>query len=165
MLHTTRFQLGVDTKAIVEHLILTTVGQQIPYIELSQLIGHDIQQPKYRSCLSSARRILVKEHNMVFGTIRNVGIQRLADTEIVREGDLGIKKVRRSCRRTAGKVICANYNTLSQDDKNKHNLSLSVLGAITHVTSIKEQRKIGNAVSKAASEIDHSMLLEICKTI
>jgi len=161
--HVTRFQLGFVTKQLVDHLLTASVGQEMSYEELSKVLGHNILQQKYRSCLASARRILIKEHDIVFDTIRSVGIQRLNDAEIVLEGAVGIRKVRRACKRTARKVVCANYSTLSQDNKNTHNQSLSTLGALMHVTSIKEQRKVGHAVSKVADEIDHTALFAICK--
>ena len=158
-----RFHIGVNTKLLVNYLKDVPIGTKISYTELSTVIGDDITLPANRSTLASARKILIHEHNIIFGTIIKYGLKRLENEEIVLEGASGIRVVRRACKRAVRKVVCADYPTLSNTGKTKHNCSLSLLGTMHFMTNNKQQKRIESAVQQTMQQIDHTKLLEICK--
>jgi len=159
----TRFHLSQHTKQLVNYLLTVKIDEEVPYEQLSTLIGCDILDPKHRANLTSARCILIKDHNIVFGTIIKFGLKRLKDEEIVLEGDKSIRRIRRECRRGARKVVCIqNYSALPQEAQIKHNQSLSILGTLRYMTSNKQLNKIAEEVKICQVQLDHTKLLEVC---
>ena len=158
----TRFYIGVLTKQLVDYLKCIPVGTKITYNDISTIIGYDVQRA-HRHVLTSARKILEREYSIVFGTIIKYGLKRLEDIEIVHTGNEGIRKIRKTSRRYARRVVCIDYDTLPQDSKREHNIVLSILGTMHHMTSTKQRKKIENIVEVNTTILDHTKLLEVCK--
>jgi hypothetical protein len=75
------FQLSELTSALVRYLGQFEKGTRLTYKELSKAVGADIRSHDHH--LISARRILERDHNAVWGCVPpRVGLHRLNDAEI-----------------------------------------------------------------------------------
>jgi hypothetical protein len=158
--------LSVDAQEIYKRLVKLAEGETITYQELSDIIGRDIQ--KHRNCLYTAYKMALKENRMVFDTIRDEGIRRLKNDEIPNViGTYSITRIRRTSRRGATKIVAADYNSLSNEMKVKHNAHLSVLGAFIQMTKQKAIERIETAVreNEDLNKITYARTLEQFKTI
>ena len=139
-------EMSIDTKLILHRLQKAEIGDVITYKELSEIIGRDIQA-EARGCLLSAMRSCLAIER-VFGTVRKVGIKRLTDRELAGIGE-GIRShISRVARKAMKKMtLVSSFDSLSNEEKIRHNTSVSMLGAIGHITSSKAIRALENKVA------------------
>lgn len=136
------------------------VGELVQYPELSEIIGQDIQTVG-RSKLYTAMRMQQRESKRVFGCVRGVGIKLLSDSEIVGTRDPALKRIRRTARKAAGKLICVkDWESLSNEEKVRHNAGLSVFGTLYAMTRPKKLRQLEEAVP-----IERQRKLSMAKTL
>ena len=139
-------ELSVDTIAITHTLEKVGVGDSIKYSDLNKAIGRDVQKDA-RSNMDSARRILQRDHKMIFSPIRGVGLLRLNDGDIVSVAASGVERQRRASRRTLKVLDCAKYDVLDRKAQTEYNTTLSVRGVLSHVTSNKSVAKVRDRLS------------------
>lgn len=148
-------QLSVDARLLYERLV--KVEGTITYKELNEVVGGNVQE-KQRGVLTTARKMAESIDGIVFGTISTVGLKRLNDSEIVNLSDGIIRHVRRSSRKGISKISkVADFNNLSNEDKIKHNASLSILGVFAEISKPK---KIGLIEKKVAAAQDSLSLIK-----
>jgi hypothetical protein len=154
------FQASAETHAIIKLLSNAEIGAKITYEQIIRATGEDPAKGiiAVRGFLYTAQRHLQREKNFVFGTIQGVGVQRLADPEIVDATKAKIVHVRRGARRAAGKLACADFTNLTKDQKGDALTLQSQLGACQLALSLRaahaiEQKleqgqklKIGNVI-------------------
>lgn len=146
---TDRFRLSPETNAVVKKLEQASVGESVSYADLSLCVGGNIQNKK-RYHLDSARRILLNDKQIVFGVLPGEGLKRLNDNEIVLESCRSLNRIKRATRTGARKMGCVdNYDNLPVELKQRHNSTLSVLGAIQLFTKPSNVKKIDSAVSES----------------
>ena len=152
--------ISIESQKVIERLGWCEPGDFVSYQELSQIAGGDIQDGKYFA-LDTGRKRLERDRSYVFATVKNEGVKRLTDEEIVRTSEIGITKVRREARRSVRKLVCVDFDTLTNVAKIKHNARLSVFGALAIVTSAKKQRLIEQAVSETKTRLDVGQTLRL----
>jgi hypothetical protein len=142
----------MDSKAIEERLVDLEIGEEIAYSELSELIGRDVTSE--RGALNSARRRLVRDHQMVFGVIRGVGLKRLDDAEIVGTGESVNDHIRRTARRAARQIACVrDFEAMPPEKRTQHNTWLSLFGAIASVTRAPCVKRLAAAVEQSRASL------------
>lgn len=138
-------EINVDARVLLARLKAANVGDFIPYSELSDLIGRNVQKD-CRYILDSARNWAKKER-IIFGTVTGLGIKRLDDAGKVRVGAGMMDTIRRTSRRAAQTLAAVeSFDSLSNEMKIQHNMSLSVFGIIQQATSRKVQDRISERV-------------------
>lgn len=140
---------SIDTTTIERFLSQVSVGHTVPYETLTTLIGRDVTG-KARHILNSAIRRLRRDQHQAFAAVRGVGVQRLDDVQIASSGQAGVRKITGVCRRSRAVLACVqNFEALPNDAKLKHNVALSVFGAIAHIGQSATMRRIEGVVSNA----------------
>ena len=113
-------ELSIDTQVIVKLLseMAGKEGQIITYAVMGQAVGRDLQRHD-RHILESARRIVFRDHRLVFDTVVNAGLKLMTDEEVARSGERTTAHIRRSAKkqlRVFGYGI-RNFDGLSKDAK------------------------------------------------
>lgn len=140
-------ELSHDTETLAACLRTVPVGGTVSYETLSGLIRGNVQQGA-RHLLDSARRIVQREEQAVFGTIRGVGLKRLTDTDKARTGGASLQRINRTSRRGIQILSCVqDFDKLDLNDKVKHNAYLSILAVFYEVSRPKSVRRIEGAVA------------------
>jgi hypothetical protein len=156
-------QVSTDTRALVDAGKLIAVGSVWPYEEMTAILGRDIQGDA-RSVLESARRIMEREYNIVFGVIRNVGLKHLTDDEAINTGQGTIDHNRRMSRRAAKRIASLKSpETVSQAAQTKQFTFLSLFGAIVHMTRPRQIEKLSSRVEAAHKELPLAKTLDAFK--
>lgn len=135
-----QFRLGVDTQTLLKYLETIPVGEIVSYEVLGNLIGCDVQSD--RGSLESARRLLVRDNQIVFGVVRGVGLKRLNPSEVVEQEGETVTKIRRATKRSLKRLASADFDSLSKPDQNKHRLVSATLGAIAVCSSQKAHNRL-----------------------
>jgi len=156
-------ETSMDTRLLVQKMEKTEMGEVVEYNDLSNHIGRNVQD-KARYVLESARRILVREHRMVFAAVRNVGLRRMDDSQLAAIGVDARKRINRASKRAISKITCVrNFEELSNSDKVQHNTSLSLLGMVTFCTTHHAARRLENKVRGSGNALPTALALEIMK--
>jgi hypothetical protein len=140
------FKLSSDTIAIARALETLAIGESISYNQLTGIIGRDITQ--FRNALESARHTVLRDKQMVFDTLRGVGLIRLNDSEIVDLSDKAREQSRKLAKRIAKKLVCVNYNSLSKEKQVKHNTALSMFGVIAELSSSSSVKRLEQKIEE-----------------
>jgi hypothetical protein len=153
--------LSADSRLVYNRLKAANVGDTIPYAELSQIVGRNVQTTA-RSTLDTARRMAMREDRYVFGVSANVGLVRLDDCSIVDFGSTGAVRARRAIRKSARVLGCvADFNAMPNDKKIQHNAMLSLYGALYEAVKPSGIAKVELAVDKASGELPMRKTLEL----
>ena len=161
MTNQTIAEQSVDTRLLVALLQKAEIGQVFNYTELSERLGRSIMGAE--PSLSSARRIVQRDFDIVFDVIRGQGIKRLSDAEIVALGDTLPGRVRRTARRMVQKIAKAKDGELSKDQITQRNAVVSMAGALIHMASKSNMAKLEDAVRVNAGELAVGKTLELFK--
>lgn len=155
-------EISVDAQLLIKRLKEVKKGESVTYSELSKLISGDVLKGD-RYALVRARHRLFKDERVVFGTIRNQGLKRLEDADHIGIGEAATNRVRRISRRSAEKMLCADFDKLNNDQKIEFNTHISVLGALAMVTKADRIRQVKAAVSVSHEKLALGPTLEAFK--
>lgn len=150
-------QKSIDAQIIERHLETAEVGQLVTYVELSQLVGRDVQK-KDRHLLETAKRSLLRR-GMVFETVWSEGVKRVTDNENITNRQRDFAHIRRAAGTSLKKLACVNQDALDNEAKIKFNATASHLGVIRQLTG----RKAIEAVEKQTRESQQQ--LPLAKTV
>ncbi len=153
-------ELSVDAQVLAKRLETAKPGEVVTYAELSRLIRRDVQH-EAASVLSSARRVVQREHKAVFGAVIKQGLKRLDASGIVSVGEQGIQKITRASRRAARRLACADYDALPNADKVRFNTAASLLGAMELATKPNRVKALAAAVETAAAKLPTADVLTL----
>lgn len=124
-----QFKLSIDTQTIMSILREAQIGDVVPYHTLTEAIRKDVTK-EGRSPMDSARRVLMRDKNIVFDCIRGVGLKRLSDCEITETSATFIRQARRKADKGLKTIACADYQKLNQEQRNQHNVGAAILGVM-----------------------------------
>lgn len=147
------FTASVDATLLAKRLAKCAVGEQIGYGELSAIIKRDVTGDD-RHLLETARRIVQREHKIVFDVVRTVGLVRLSDAEIAEVWRRDVASIGRKARAGARRTACADYEKLQPEKQRAFNTAISVFGFIRHILKPKSVQQIEDATSKEQKRFD-----------
>lgn len=139
-------QIGVDALMLARRLAAVSVGEQISYKELSQVIGKDVQAG---NTLRSARNHVLRD-GIIFDCVRGVGLVRMTNDKKAESWIPDMHKARRACKRGMRKLLTVNMDELSPEKQRSVSVGMSTLGAIELFTSAKSIRKIEDSIKPSA---------------
>ena len=150
-------EMSVNTKLLVAHILDVAPDALVPYAELEGVISEPVQANKgsgkgYRA-LQAARNHLLFQHGRWCVTIINEGIRWSRGSEVVDEAVAVAVRVRRATRKAKLKLMTADYDSLSPDDKIKHNTYLTLVSFIEQTTRAPAIKRIEAGVRAAQSEL------------
>lgn len=153
-------EMGIDVREVVERMRTLKQGESVGYRELTQLIGRDVTV--HRHICDSARRILMRDHNMVFRAVMNEGFKRLDDAEVVDVVTTGRRnKIRKQAAVAVRELTTVAYEALGDSHQKRHNTGLALFGALFHATSKASVRRLGERVANAGGRIDAKGTLKL----
>jgi len=137
-------EISVDTMKIIDFLSVCAINEEITYKQLAQCIN---RASIPNGMLTTARKRLLADKKMVFGTIRKVGLIRLSDAAIVENSGATFYKIQRSTKREAKKLNVVDFETLPTTMKLKHSANCAVLAIMYDLSSPKKQLAIASKIA------------------
>jgi hypothetical protein len=141
-----RFTASYETRLLYERLRKLEVKEIVSYQELSKIIGQDVQESG-RGALTSARKMAQRDDRIVTDAVTNVGITRIGDVETIASASLTFKKVRRAVQRGTERLTSVDFDNLSNDDKIRHNASISAFMVMKMMGRPKTVERLAAAVN------------------
>lgn len=163
------FERSADTATLVAFVGKSEPGQLITRSEVAAKIGRDTRDQRLAGAMQSVFRILQRERNMVFETVRGEGWRRMPDADVA---DAVSERTRESVYRRAlqgDKKINAALQSgnLTAEQTASAVQKSSVLKMLAETTKAKTFAKLGQRVSSTGSVpiptqkmLDH--LKEVC---
>lgn len=127
--------------------------EMVTYDELDNVAGEPIRQSRGYGWLATARRILQRERDQVWLSVRGVGLKRANVDEVRDSANNCVTKSRRSSWRGIKQLATVDFSTLNNDQRVRFNTTASLLGAIHHMTGTKSVAKIEGAVAVAQDKL------------
>lgn len=154
-------ELSPDAKLLMERLEQCRVDDVVTYDELNKIVDRDLQ--KNGAPLRRARLKLQNEKQMVFDAVRNVGVKRLSDADIVATTAEGFpRKLRKVARRGIRRIASVqNFTNLNLNDQNRHNSTMSVLSVVDHIMHSSRLKRLEAKVAEAKAAISLNKTLEL----
>lgn len=155
-------ELSIHSMELYRRLIKCEKGEFIPYSELSDIIGMDIQKEGY--CYGyRAREMALRNDGLRFEAVSKEGFKCLTDEEnAMITGPFEVKKLSRMTRKGIQKVTAIDdYGKLSNEAKRNHNFGLSVLGVVRYTTKPKRLKRIMAEVSKKPRELSFDSTIRL----
>jgi len=147
--------LAANTSTLLDAFIKLKVGEVLSYEEMTALIDRDVR-PKYEGYqhLQSARKIALQHYQVVLGSLRKVGVKRLADAEKVKEVQSRAVRIRRASK-TAIQVGTAmdNFDALPSDLKEACNTAISAMRVVELVASRHGMKTLVAKVRELGSQL------------
>jgi hypothetical protein len=141
------YSQSLETQQLVKVLADKAHDPLFTYEEIEKASGVDPR--KSQAALASARRIVLRDHGIVFVTVRKVGIKRATDSEIVDGSSSDLSRIRNTSRRALKKLgAVANFAELPADKQREFNVKSSTFAVLHHATTATAQRKLEAAVTK-----------------
>ena len=156
-------EIGIDAQLLAKRLGQMTQGEEVDYAELGKIVGRDVQV-EARGALQSARRVVHREQGLVFGVKRGWGLRCLEDAEIIHTAAGTMRHIGKMARRKSRDLAAVkDYAALSDQEKVRHNASLSILAVIDHGVKGKAIQKVEIAVGKERDKLAIAKTLELFK--
>jgi hypothetical protein len=153
-------EASVDTRFLVEAMRKVKPGELITYETLSQACGRDVREKRHLT--DSARRILLRDHSMVFRCIANEGFIRLEDEKIVDVVNIDRReRMRRQAAYAIKELGCVEYDKLPKTHQLSHNTGVALFGSLYQATSQQSVKKLQERVANAGGEIDLTGTLKL----
>jgi len=140
-----RFQKSSDTGILENLLSEAKVGELITYQKMSEALGRDVRQYAMNA-LCSARKMVLKNKQYVFGTECSQGLRRLDDSAIVMASEEDRTRMLRQARRAITKLSCVKFDELNDVAKRKHIVASAQFGAVEMFSKTSATKKITEAV-------------------
>ena len=145
------FKASIDATQIAKALSAVPVGGEITHDDMAVLCGRSFD--RLRGAMSTALGIVQREKRMVFASVRGVGYVRLDDSQIVDTFDHARQRMRRLAAKAATRIVCVEYDKLSNEAKVKHNTALSIIGAMSEMASVGSAKRIEKRIAECGTSL------------
>lgn len=153
-------EASVDTRFVADAMKKTQPGETISYETLNAACGRDVRAARH--LIESARRILLRDHSMVFRCVPNEGYIRLEDEKIVEVANTDRReKMRRQAAAAIKELGCVKYDSISETHKASHNTGMALFGSLYQATSKQSVKKLHERVANAGGQIDVTGTLKL----
>jgi len=156
------FEQGSDARVLVTQFREVAEGEIITYAELAALLGRD-PQTAARGAIQTARNRLLRDEGIAFAVVRDVGYRRLHNEEKVSASGSYVDRSRRAARRGLRLLATTEYEKLPAAKQTEHNVRMSVLGVIGHVTRDAQIKRLMGVVADAHAALPVGKTLEAFK--
>lgn len=153
------FEVSMETTKLVD--ALKVAGDFISYDDLTKACGRNVRGDGIGN-LQTARRIVMREYQHVWDTVRGEGLKRLKGEAVISAGKHSLSKIHREAKRGAEKLGCVEYDKLEPESQVSHNATAAMLGALF---SLSTNRSVAKLEAKAETAKQRLSLDETLKAV
>lgn len=136
------FKLTTDTLLLIERLRELDYSGRVSYRQLSELIGRNVQNDA-SGLLATAINYLEREEQMFFSKVRAEGVQRITESDRVKEAPLRARKRIRSSIRTMRRDLeRVPAEKLNREEQRERNANLALSDTLAWLAKEKEAKKV-----------------------
>lgn len=156
-------QTALETRLLVEEVSKGPEGRVITYGEMEKLIGRPVKTgTRGYGYLQSAKRILLRDHDILLDAEPKVGIRICTNSEKLTVAGRDIRKAGRAVKRSGQKLRSVAYDQLTDAEKREWNARSSLAGALNLLAAPAAAKKVAEAVN--GSQLPSAKVLELFKS-
>jgi hypothetical protein len=152
-----------ETKKIYDFLSRVEMNEEVPYLEIAAVVGKLEFDAQVRSWTDQARWKLIRDSSVVFDPVRGRSLRRLNDEDIAALGPTGLRRLRRAAKKISTKISSADYEKLTTEGRVKHNLFLSLFGALIQGTTRQKVKRLEAEVERVQTQLSIGSTLDLFK--
>ena len=146
-------ELSVEARLIVTLLKDRDIGEQVTYEMIANQVGMKTIDGAYPP-LQAAKRVLRREHNQVWDTIRTKGVRRLSDAETVEvTGERTRNRIRSTCRNSQRNLRTVNTDKLGERELTSFFMASAMANLMIHATKSKQVERIAEVAAGKKQEL------------
>jgi len=149
------YERTLETSLLVDFLLEHQHDDLISYQAMNAHIRGDVTAQD-RGRLHSARKILMKEHGLVFGTVNTKGVKLLNDHERVDEAETALARMSGIARRAKSKLATVNYAALDDHDKLRHQTKMATFFAAHEMARKTAQQRLADGIRVRGNQLPPS---------
>ncbi len=139
------FKASIESTEIYKVLSEHEKGDVIPYELLNKAGMGNVREEKYYA-LTTAKKMLLRGNQKVAAPVKG-GIKILTDEDVVALGPAAIKRISNASKREMKKLATTHFDGLSNQDRIRHNTQMATMGALAHMASPRNQKKLEGKVN------------------
>lgn len=140
--------IALETKLLIDLLKGKVEGDTVSYADLELCIGRPCTpNTQGYSYLQSARRILLRDYNMVLDSEPKIGVRVCTNDEKMIVSGRDLKRARRATQRSRQKLRSVEYERLDEPKKKEWNSRMSLVGALDLMTTDRAVKKVEHLIS------------------
>jgi hypothetical protein len=147
------FERTHATQMLIQRLLAAKEGETLTYTVLSLVNGIDVQKQPGRGYLATARKVLRDEYNIVFVTLRTIGLKRGIPAEVAALGRPALTHIGRTTRQTLKTLSHARVEELDNEQRVGFHATTSCLGVLRAMTTPHAQKRLTAAVQKTQAKL------------
>lgn len=155
-------QISIDAQTLIQRLEQQADMNDysiIPYRDLSELIGREVQNGA-RGILETAKRHLLRERQELFVTVRGVGIVLADNDRVIAQVKRRNKSACSSSRRAAKESMAAHIETMSSDQRQQFLGAQSLAATVELMSKPSSVKRIEASVGESISALPTGKVLE-----
>jgi len=152
---------AADVEALTAALAELPVGETLAYEAMTETIGRDIRAHRY--LLLSARDKAEEQTGALFDTVHNVGVKRLASSDMPDVGLATVKRIRRAAKRGVARLGSVRANDMPKADADRLIAFRSQLGAISLMADGRKTHTVAAEVEKTGAVVPAGRVLDMFK--
>ena len=161
---TATFQAKAETLLILAYIVKHQDDGTIEWKDLAAACNCR-NLARVKGWCHSARRMAVKSHNLVFDSVKGVGIRKMQDDGLVGVGQAAIDSIRHKANGARRKMECVkDLAALPNEQRNALIAYSCHLGAIANASSGTVTKRITAGVEKAKERLSLEATLEAFKS-
>lgn len=151
------FEISRDAKALAARIAEMKIGEVLTYIEISKLLTVNAQSTDGRSRVRTARYLALEDHQIVLQCVKNVGYERISESDKALAHQIFRKSIRRRSKKVEKVMAAVDIAELTNEQKIAYSTDLSHLGFMSAVIKEKNVEKI--VVANVTSDLGDLKLL------
>lgn len=151
---------STDVATVQKILAAMQPGDRVSWASIGAAIGVRVGDQRIFNVTHRARYKLMRDEQMVFDVVRGEGLIRLSDEQTVNTRDHFIAKQWRLTKRAKRQITSVNYDALPRESKVKHNVALSIFGALGAMLRPRTAARLEKRVEESQKKLDLTKTLE-----
>jgi hypothetical protein len=152
-------EISAEAKLLAVAFSKMLVGEIITYETMMEITGRS--REKIRTAIQTARRVVLRENQIVLLTVLSVGLKRASDAEVVRASESFTPAVVRRANREAKKLSTVIINNLDEHSVSSLRKGMMTVEMFRLFGGSKAQSKLDAAAKAANSVLPNKNILKL----
>jgi len=147
------FKQSAETVCVAKLLAAASPGDIVTYDAMRQEIRTPIDDDRLRSAIGSARKVMIRDYQVVFDVVPTVGYQRLTPAEVIAASDRDVRGIKRKAITANCKLATVDAGQISAAEQTKLAMRMAVFGVVAGQFDGKLIKRLGDPEERRKADI------------
>lgn len=136
------FKQSAETIAVCSLMREAKIGDVVTYEAMRLAIKSPVSKGRLSGAIGTARKIMRRDHDMVFGTIPTVGCKRLTQDEVLEESSADLRGIQNRAQTATEKLGTIDPSQLAPAEQGKLSARMAIFAAVSGWFSTARQKRL-----------------------